>query len=398
MRTRWGAVFAAAIVMLFCMPAFAQGQTFDTVYVHITTDDIPTITEGGAAFSVSFKNGAYSEKTIELKRGKRYYDIAFDNVSYTYGDRFTLTLEGGARSISCGEQSGKTVELEPYLYENENKETVSVTHFYINLTPEWEKETYVTVTGSGALSGFSERNGVVYIPEAALDTLFINHKFSAEDRSVSLTSQTGGHTMRFWADDIYAVRDGVGFNLTAAPFMENGVFYIPLYEAATHFACNYKDLDTLYERRITLTPSVYASSIVNASFINGRGISSRTNYLIWISKSDFKLNVYLGSKGAWRHIKSIDCAIGAPGSPTIEGSFEYYQQQPRWTYSTYYCGPIMRFHGPYAIHSTLIRYSGEPYDNRVRARISHGCVRVRPDDIKWLVSYIPLNTRVYVTA
>ena len=397
MRTRWGAVFAAAIVMLFCMPAFAQGQTFDTVYVHITTDDIPTITEGGAAFSVSFKNGAYSQKIIELKRGKRYYDIAFDNVSYTYGDRFTLTLEGGARSISCGEQSGKSVELEPYMYENENGEAVSVTHFYINLTPEWTKETSVTVTGS-ALSAFSERNGVIYIPETALDMLLINHKFTPAEGTLSLTSQTGGHTMQFWADNIYAVRDGVGFNLSAAPFVENGVMYIPLYETATHFACNYKDADGTYRRKITLTPSVYANDIVNASFVNGKGISSRTNYLIWVSKSDYKVNVYLGSKGAWRHIKSIDCAIGAPGSPTIEGSFEYYQQQSRWTYGSYYCGPIMRFRGPYAIHSTLIKYNGEPYDNRVRAKISHGCVRVRPDDINWLVSYIPLNTRVYVTA
>ena len=56
----------------------------------------------------------------------------------------------------------------------------------------------------------------------------------------------------------------------------------------------------------------------------------------------------------------------------------------------------MRFNGGYAIHSTLLRYDGTPYDDRVGVKISHGCIRLRKDDINWMVSYIPLNTRIYI--
>ena len=57
----------------------------------------------------------------------------------------------------------------------------------------------------------------------------------------------------------------------------------------------------------------------------------------------------------------------------------------------------MRFRGGYAIHSTLIKYDGTPYDNRVGMKISHGCIRLRPEDINWLASITPLGTRIYIT-
>lgn len=133
-------------------------------------------------------------------------------------------------------------------------------------------------------------------------------------------------------------------------------------------------------------------------FVNASGVSSRTNYLIWISKKDYAVSVFLGSKGNWRYVTAFDCSIGKPSTPTITGQFEYYQYQPRWTYPGYYCGPIMRFAaGGYAMHSTLLRYDNTPYDGRLRMKISHGCVRMHPNSIKWLVEYIPLNTRVYIT-
>jgi len=58
----------------------------------------------------------------------------------------------------------------------------------------------------------------------------------------------------------------------------------------------------------------------------------------------------------------------------------------------------MRFYKGYALHSTLIGYNGTPYDNRVGVKISHGCVRMCPEDINWLAKNIPLYTRVLVTA
>ena len=68
-----------------------------------------------------------------------------------------------------------------------------------------------------------------------------------------------------------------------------------------------------------------------------------------------------------------------------------------WDYPGYYVGPVMRFHNGYALHSTLLYYGGGEYDGRVRVNISHGCVRLHPQDINWLASYIPLGTKIYIT-
>ena len=144
----------------------------------------------------------------------------------------------------------------------------------------------------------------------------------------------------------------------------------------------------------------YASAGQNAAekLMNGKGITSDTNYLIWVSKGEYTVRVFKGQRGGWHQINSFPCAIGAPATPTVEGVFKYYQYQSRWEYPTYYVGPIMRFYGGYAIHSTLLRYSGANADARVGVRISHGCVRVRPENIKWLTDTIPLQTTIYVTA
>ena len=57
----------------------------------------------------------------------------------------------------------------------------------------------------------------------------------------------------------------------------------------------------------------------------------------------------------------------------------------------------MRFNGGYAIHSTLLYPNGTPKDNRVGVKISHGCIRLRPDDINWMFYYVPLKTTIHIT-
>ncbi|MDO4618587.1 MAG: L,D-transpeptidase [Clostridia bacterium] len=133
-------------------------------------------------------------------------------------------------------------------------------------------------------------------------------------------------------------------------------------------------------------------------FINESGIGSKTEYFIWVSKAQFRVNVFQGEMGNWSLIRSFPCSIGAPDTPTITGIFEYFKYEDRWSYPTYYVGPIMRF-APrgYALHSVLMRYNGNYADARLEKKISHGCVRMMPEDIGWLADNMPLYTRVYVT-
>jgi len=126
-------------------------------------------------------------------------------------------------------------------------------------------------------------------------------------------------------------------------------------------------------------------------------ILSETDYLIWVSKSDFTVSVFLRNNGAWENIKQFPCSIGKPSTPTVTGQFRYYQYHDKWQYSGYYVGPVMRFYNGYAIHTTLLKDDGTDYDGRVGARISLGCVRVRPENMNWLVYYIPFGTKIYIT-
>ena len=132
-------------------------------------------------------------------------------------------------------------------------------------------------------------------------------------------------------------------------------------------------------------------------YVNSAGLSSETDYLVWVSKSEFKVRVYMGSQGNWKLANTFTCTIGKPSTPTCEGTYKYYQAQPMWDYGSYYVGPIMRFNGGYAIHSTLIYKNGTPKDNRVGMKLSLGCVRLQPQDINWMASYVPLRTTIHIT-
>ncbi len=131
--------------------------------------------------------------------------------------------------------------------------------------------------------------------------------------------------------------------------------------------------------------------------VNEKQIWSDTPYLIWVSKKNFTVSVFLREDGEWNCIKYFGCSIGAPGTPTITGQFTYHQYQTKWDYGSYYVGPIMRFYGGYAIHSTLVNNNGTDRDGRIGKMISHGCVRVRPENINWLTYYVPLGTKIYIT-
>ena len=57
----------------------------------------------------------------------------------------------------------------------------------------------------------------------------------------------------------------------------------------------------------------------------------------------------------------------------------------------------MVFYGNYALHSTLLRYDGTPYNNNVGVKLSLGCVRCQPKYINWMADYVPIGSTVYVT-
>lgn len=183
----------------------------------------------------------------------------------------------------------------------------------------------------------------------------------------------------------------------ASPETVNGVLYVPVSLVVRAY-----NLAIIVDKNGE-KPILYLASAGNENaqllenYISSTDLASDTNYLIWVSKHEYKVRVFLGSKGDWRYHRTFPCAIGAPSTPTCEGTYKYYQSQTMWDYGSYYVGPIMRFNGGYALHSTLIYKNGTPKDDRVGMRLSLGCVRLHPWDINWLSANAPLYTTVHIT-
>lgn len=394
-------LIAAVLMMVLCVSAFAQ-DVHNSVKISFDGGEIPTVKEQDVTFGIYDEAGTtlLDSKTYSVKRGSRWFDVEFNVPDYSIGTKFTVKIVSGEGSMTFCDVTSAAHIVETYSTPDENGQLVCQTTFYMNFNPAWNREATIKIPGVNETVFYHYvMDDDVYVTTDLLGALGIDCKTDYTAEKPSFTLSVGSYSATFYVDDIYAVFGGKGENLTGKAFVADSMPYVPLSKVATYFACNYNLVKAdAYTREITLTPSVYSEEIKKASYVNSLDITSKTNYLVWVDKSEFTVNVYIGSNKNWRFVKSFPCAIGAPGTPTIEGRFEYYQKQDRWQYNGYYCGPIMRFKGGYALHSVLLRNNGTFYDGRVGVKISHGCVRMLPDDINWMVSYIPLYTRILVTA
>lgn len=395
-------LFLAVIVIaaLLSVSASAEDALFNTVKVHFSSVEIPTVVENDVVFSLYDGETLLDTQTYSLKRGAPAFEIEFSVPEYSAGKKFRFVVSEGAQgAYHNGTHSAEHI-LETYSMPDENGVLQYQTSFYMELIPNWNKEAVIKIPGvKQTLFYHCLTEDEVYVTTDLLDRLDIKcEKHYDEEKPYFILYTDDAHSARFYLNDIYALFGYEGVNLTIPTFEIDGMPYVPLSRVATYFACNYNVVgDTAYSREITLTGSVYSEKYVKAQTVNAKNISSKTNYMIWVSKKDFQVNIFTGSKNNWTLVNTFPCSIGKPSSPTVEGQFEYHQYQPRWDYAKYYCGPIMRFYRGYAFHSYLIKYDGTPYDNRLGMRISAGCVRMHPDDIKWMVANIPMYTKVVVT-
>ena len=189
-----------------------------------------------------------------------------------------------------------------------------------------------------------------------------------------------------------------------------------LYEEATVPIENYSD-EWYYERDVNrvlnLVSSTYrgnytTSYAVNGDYsqtekeiwINAKGYSSNTQYLLWINRAYQHVNVFQGSKGNWKMIKSFLVGTGAASTPTPTGlTTVSYKSAAGWTTGTYTVRPVVGFYPGtgYAFHSRLC-YPGTDteYDFSAGYPVSHGCVRMYKSDINWIYNNIPVGTAVVI--
>ena len=143
------------------------------------------------------------------------------------------------------------------------------------------------------------------------------------------------------------------------------------------------------------------------AFVNGRGYSSSTDYLVWISTYTQHLYVFKGSKRNWKVIGHKTCATGRWEHDTPLGISKINYKLP-WLWFNQDVGQGgyygMRIRGGF-IHSWLYNiawaqahggrkliWNKEHYGKPT----SSGCVRVTIKFAKWMYKTVPLNTTAVV--
>lgn len=134
-------------------------------------------------------------------------------------------------------------------------------------------------------------------------------------------------------------------------------------------------------------------------FVNAKGYSSSTGWLVWVNLYHTKVNVFTGSKGNWKLVKSFNCAIGNPNTPTPIGIYKIQSQEryTQWNYDDFYVNVITRFNGGYAFHTRKRSYyTGGYIMNDYNVMASHGCVRLNVEDAVYLRDTVRLYSTVVV--
>ena len=319
---------------------------------------------------------------------------------YNLGDTFKVKLVEGAETLSYYGKKikpGESFEVKTGYYYNKNNEFVAENTVNLNAVPLWEKEVIVYVNDEKVALKPRARivNDYTLIPVRGVAEAMGLKVFYDKDYD-SVVCSIGDDEIIFNIGTDYATFFGKTNYLPVAPCYIQGSAYIPVRPLVEAFKSSLDVKDYGDHLDIIIGKSEMVEEFKKNSPVNQWNISSRTDYMIWVDKSDYKVRLYEGSKNNWSLIYEATCAIGAPGTPTITGSYEYIERT-FWDYGTYYVGPVLRFHNGYAIHSTLVYYGGGEYDGRVGVQISHGCVRLHPVDINYIADTVPLYTRIYIT-
>lgn len=326
----------------------------------------------------------------------------FDVPAYKLGTSFKLKVAGGVNYIKYYDTyagvGGKTLILDTYGYSDENGDYVNGTDFSMECEPRYEKG--VNIYMPDGIYELNERariiDGVAMVPVRQVAEK-IGLKVKYDGTYNSIVCSAGDDEILFNIGDTYTTACGYDFYAPHEPCYINKTVFVPVRTLAEAACASIDALDFGDHLDIVIGESKIVKNYRNRIPVNRWGIGSDTDYLVWISKSEFRTRVYTGSQYNWELVKSFPCAIGAPGSETVTGTFKYQYRMPSWDYGTYYVGPCLVFYGNYAMHSTLLYYGGGEYDGRVGVKISHGCVRLHPQDINWIDSYVPRLSTVYIT-
>ena len=349
-----------------------------------------------AEFILSDGENTY-EKSVPVAGYQKDLKLSFYiSDGYIPGTEFTLTALSGVESIIYnGEEyeENEQIPIKTSYSEDKNGEFSVVNSVNMSYIPEvsgkvflYHNENPVSLPYDGYVL-----NDTVMLPASSIAEV-LSAEFSFNEGYGCYFLKNDYITVSLYPDSATIIQNK---EISApAPVSVNGVLYAPLNHIAEAFEGTLDITQNDMGYNVSLN---YRPQTPEERYINHSGHASDTEYMIWVSKANFRVHIFKGQAGDWEIIRSLRCSIGKSYTPTCEGTYKYYEPIDKWDYGSYYVAPVMRFNKGYALHSTLVKTNGTPYDDTLEDMVSHGCVRIDPVDMQWLFDTIPLYTTVHVT-
>lgn len=149
----------------------------------------------------------------------------------------------------------------------------------------------------------------------------------------------------------------------------------------------------------TISASSKLLQSLTSNNINTLNIESLTSNLIYVNLKDQITYIYKGSINNWDKIKSFKCSTGIESEKTPTGIFDV-RERGAWFFSDKYNqgGKYwVQFYGDYLFHSVPYnKDQSEVVDYTLGLPASHGCIRLKTEDSKWIYDNIESGTKVII--
>lgn len=149
----------------------------------------------------------------------------------------------------------------------------------------------------------------------------------------------------------------------------------------------------------TISASSKLLQSLTSNNINTLNIESLTSNLIYVNLKDQITYIYKGSINNWDKIKSFKCSTGIESEKTPTGVFDV-RERGAWFFSDKYNqgGKYwVQFYGDYLFHSVPYnKDQSEVVDYTLGVPASHGCIRLKTEDAKWIYDNIESGTKVII--
>lgn len=148
-------------------------------------------------------------------------------------------------------------------------------------------------------------------------------------------------------------------------------------------------------------------------YINGTGITSATNFLVWTDLYRQRTYVFHKEGEEWKIFRDkitqndqvarpaiITCSTGHNVTPTPRGVFKLRAYVPYFGVNKgYRCKNAVQIFDDYLYHSLIFDKTGSYLLEKKGAlgqRASQGCIRFSPEESEWFYNTMPLQTTVWI--